>query len=149
MKWTEEQSQAINEKGANILVAAAAGSGKTAVLVERIIKKEIDSIIKSGNVEEYRLFMLCFLLLDIDLEDNKEYIRIAMQYVKMNVLKYAIVVKLNYYLAFNAGDNKSMQNMLSQNIQRARINLDNTTSLSDIEQQIQMRKRENLINQNK
>ena len=93
--------------------------------------------------------MLCFLLLDIDLECNKEYIRTAMQYVKMNVLKYAIVVKLNYYLAFNAGDNKSMQNMLSQNIQRARINLDNTTSLSDIEQQIQVRKRENLINQNK
>ena len=93
--------------------------------------------------------MLCFLLLDIDLEGNKEYIRTAMQYIKMNVLKYAIVVKLNYYLAFNAGDNKSMQNMLSQNIQRARINLDNTTSLSDIEQQIQVRKRENLINQNK
>lgn len=117
--------------------------------LERIIKKEIESIIKSDDIEEYRLFMLCFLLLDIDLEGNKEYIRTAMQYIKMNVLKYAIVVKLNYYLAFNAGDNKSMQNMLSQNIQRARINLDNTTSLSDIEQQIQVRKRENLINQNK
>lgn len=39
--------------------------------------------------------------------------------------------------------------MLSQNIQRARINLDNTTSLSDIELQIQVRKRENRINQNK
>lgn len=37
VKWTEEQSQAIHEKGSNILVAAAAGSGKTAVLVERII----------------------------------------------------------------------------------------------------------------
>ncbi len=39
--------------------------------------------------------------------------------------------------------------MLSQNIQRARINLDNITSLSDIEPQIQVRKRENRINQNK
>lgn len=28
VKWTEEQLQAINEKGNNILVAAAAGSGK-------------------------------------------------------------------------------------------------------------------------
>lgn len=28
VKWTEEQSQAIHEKGSNILVAAAAGSGK-------------------------------------------------------------------------------------------------------------------------
>ena len=39
VKWTKEQLQAIQEKGSNILVAAAAGSGKTAVLVERIIEK--------------------------------------------------------------------------------------------------------------
>ena len=42
MDWTDEQKQAINEKGSNILVAAAAGSGKTAVLVERIIKKVVE-----------------------------------------------------------------------------------------------------------
>ena len=39
VKWTTEQLQAIKENGSNILVAAAAGSGKTAVLVERIIQK--------------------------------------------------------------------------------------------------------------
>lgn len=39
MKWTSEQEKAIFEKNNNILVAAAAGSGKTAVLVERIIQK--------------------------------------------------------------------------------------------------------------
>ena len=42
MDWTDEQTQAINEKNSNILVAAAAGSGKTAVLVERIIRKVVD-----------------------------------------------------------------------------------------------------------
>ena len=42
MEWTKEQKQAIEEKGSNILVAAAAGSGKTAVLVERIIKKVLE-----------------------------------------------------------------------------------------------------------
>ena len=39
MDWTKEQRQAISKKNSNILVAAAAGSGKTAVLVERIINK--------------------------------------------------------------------------------------------------------------
>ena len=42
VKWTNEQLQAINEENSNILVAAAAGSGKTAVLVERIINKIIN-----------------------------------------------------------------------------------------------------------
>ena len=42
VKWTKEQQDAIIQKGENILVAAGAGSGKTAVLVERIIKKILD-----------------------------------------------------------------------------------------------------------
>lgn len=40
--WTSEQQKVIDTRGKNILVSAAAGSGKTAVLVERIIKKIID-----------------------------------------------------------------------------------------------------------
>lgn len=37
--WTKEQSDAINALSGSVLVSAAAGSGKTAVLVERIIKR--------------------------------------------------------------------------------------------------------------
>ena len=37
VKWTEQQQQVIDLRDRNILVSAAAGSGKTAVLVERII----------------------------------------------------------------------------------------------------------------
>jgi ATP-dependent helicase/nuclease subunit A len=39
IKWTTEQLEAITESGRNLLVAAAAGAGKTAVLVERIIRR--------------------------------------------------------------------------------------------------------------
>ena len=55
VKWTDEQKQAIYEKGNNILVAAAAGSGKTAVLVERIINKIINE-----NVDIDRLLVVTF-----------------------------------------------------------------------------------------
>ena len=37
MTWTKEQQKVIDLRNRNILVSAAAGSGKTAVLVERII----------------------------------------------------------------------------------------------------------------
>lgn len=36
MNWTEKQAEAIRERNQNILLSAAAGSGKTAVLIERI-----------------------------------------------------------------------------------------------------------------
>lgn len=42
MPWTREQQSAIDIRGKSILVSAAAGSGKTAVLVERIINRVLD-----------------------------------------------------------------------------------------------------------
>lgn len=42
VKWTPEQKSAIDIRNSKTLVAAGAGSGKTAVLVERIIRKVID-----------------------------------------------------------------------------------------------------------
>lgn len=42
MTWTVEQKQVIDTRGRNLLVSAAAGSGKTAVLVERIIQMVTD-----------------------------------------------------------------------------------------------------------
>ena len=44
VKWTDRQRQVIDLRGRNLLVSAAAGSGKTAVLVERIIKKVLDPL---------------------------------------------------------------------------------------------------------
>lgn len=55
MKWTKEQQAAIDTRNSNLLVAAAAGSGKTAVLVERIIK-----IILEDQMDIDRLLIVTF-----------------------------------------------------------------------------------------
>jgi len=44
MPWTKEQRRAIELSGGNVLVSAAAGSGKTKVLVQRIIEKISDPV---------------------------------------------------------------------------------------------------------
>ena len=44
VSWTTEQQQVIDLRDRNILVSAAAGSGKTAVLVERILKRLTDPV---------------------------------------------------------------------------------------------------------
>ena len=43
ISFTEKQQQVIDTRGCNLLVSAAAGSGKTAVLVERIVKMVSDA----------------------------------------------------------------------------------------------------------
>ena len=57
-KWTNEQLSAITQKGNNILVAAAAGSGKTTVLVERIIRKIINDNVDIDKILVVTLQML-------------------------------------------------------------------------------------------
>ena len=56
-QWTTGQSNAINARNKNILVSAAAGSGKTAVLVERVIKLITD---KTNPVDIDRLLIVTF-----------------------------------------------------------------------------------------
>ncbi|MGI6412122.1 MAG: helicase-exonuclease AddAB subunit AddA [Syntrophomonadaceae bacterium] len=55
MKWTDEQIEVIGLRGCNLLVSAGAGSGKTAVLVQRII----DLVIKD-KIDIDRILVVTF-----------------------------------------------------------------------------------------
>lgn len=57
MKWTKEQENVIKKRGGNLLVSAAAGSGKTAVLVQRIIEMIMD---KERPVDIDKLLVVTF-----------------------------------------------------------------------------------------
>ncbi|MBR0427530.1 MAG: UvrD-helicase domain-containing protein [Clostridia bacterium] len=85
MEWTHEQQQAIIKNKSNILVAAAAGSGKTAVLVERIINKilnekiDIDKLLvvtfTNAAASEMRERILNAIYKKIDESENDEEIQ--------------------------------------------------------------------------
>ena len=57
MKWTKEQQNVIDFRNRDILVSAAAGSGKTAVLVARIIQRILDP---QNPVDIDRLLVVTF-----------------------------------------------------------------------------------------
>ncbi|WP_027365461.1 helicase-exonuclease AddAB subunit AddA [Desulfotruncus alcoholivorax] len=57
IRWTGEQRKAIETRNGNLLVSAAAGSGKTAVLVERIIQMLLD---RKNPVDLDRLLVVTF-----------------------------------------------------------------------------------------
>ena len=57
VKWTKDQQKVIELRNRNILVSAAAGSGKTAVLVERIIQMITD---KDNPIDVDRLLVVTF-----------------------------------------------------------------------------------------
>ena len=53
MDWSEEQKNVIEARDSSLLVSAAAGSGKTAVLVERIIGRITDPA-DPVSLDEYK-----------------------------------------------------------------------------------------------
>ncbi len=112
MAWTKEQEKAIYQKGDNILVAAAAGSGKTAVLVERIVNKIINE-----KIDVDKLLVVTFTnaaatemrerVLDAiykKLEDNPDNLMLQKQIVLLNKSHISTihafcleVIKNNFY----------------------------------------------------
>ena len=56
MNWTEKQQKVIDSRNKNLLISAAAGSGKTAVLVERI-----KNIIIQDKVDVRELLVVTFI----------------------------------------------------------------------------------------
>ena len=57
MTWTKEQQEVIEARNCSLLVSAAAGSGKTAVLVERILRRITD---EKAPVDLDRLLVMTF-----------------------------------------------------------------------------------------
>ena len=57
MGWTKEQTDAINARGRSIIVSAAAGSGKTSVLVERLIRQLSD---RENKIPADRMIVVTF-----------------------------------------------------------------------------------------
>lgn len=74
VQWTEEQQKVIGLRDRNILVSAAAGSGKTAVLVERIIQMLTD---EKHPVDVDRLLIVTFT--EAAAAEMKERIRNAIE----------------------------------------------------------------------
>ena len=72
--WTKEQQKVIDLRGRNILVSAAAGSGKTAVLVERIITM---LTAENNPVDVDRLLIVTFT--EAAAAEMKERIRTAIE----------------------------------------------------------------------
>ena len=85
MNWSKEQKWAIEKSGSNILVSASAGSGKTTVLVERIINKvvnqkvDIDKLLvvtfTNAAASEMKQRLLEAIYKKIDENPNDEYLQ--------------------------------------------------------------------------
>ncbi len=124
MNWTPEQNQAINEVGENIIVSAGAGSGKTAVLSERVIKRINDGV----NIDS----MLILTFTNLAAQEMKNRIRKKLKknnlQEQLNLLdnsyittfdSYSLSLVKKYHYLLNV---KKNINIIDENILNIKIN---------------------------
>ncbi|MGN1205704.1 MAG: helicase-exonuclease AddAB subunit AddA [Eubacterium sp.] len=111
MEWTKEQKTVIDLRGCNILVSAAAGSGKTAVLIERIVSQVTDPV-NPINLDEFVIVTFTRLAaaqmkeklqaaLEKKLEENPENIHLQRQIMILPVTQISTIHSFCGYIIQN------------------------------------------------
>ena len=112
----------------------------------RLVKEEIERLKLDSDNNQYKLFILYFLLCDLTLEGSEDIIEDAIRTItKLPILRYMMLLKLNYYLAFRSEDNLPLQQFLAKKIREVKLLLDNKTDASLIDKGIQDSRRSALI----
>lgn len=85
----------------NFLFDAMAQESLTQIFLEKI------EVLKKIEGEELKLFILYFILVDLDFNANKKYILELIKILNVNLLKYGVMYKLVNYLIFNKTSDKN------------------------------------------
>jgi predicted MPP superfamily phosphohydrolase len=89
-----------------------------------IIEKHIEKYKADFRNNQYKLFLLYFLMMDIDIKTSRKIVPDVFKNIKLSPLKVSSYFKLNFYLAFKAHKNKDLELFLTQKIREAKINID-------------------------
>jgi predicted MPP superfamily phosphohydrolase len=128
-----------------VLVQAMMYDGLGQTNFFKIIENRIGLLRHDLGANQYKLFVLYFLLLDIDLKSNKSLIDDVFEEIKLAPLKVATLFKLNFYLAFKAYKNKNLEELLKNKIQFAQKRIDSKIDIGEIQKSLSKTSKRNLI----
>ncbi|NLU39813.1 MAG: hypothetical protein GXX78_13120 [Bacteroidales bacterium] len=113
--------------------------------VEAIILNKIDELKIDSKNNQYKLFILYFLLMDIDEKNIIKYTDDLLSLVNIGVLKYSSILKLNYYFAFNGHRSKKIADYLKNKIEEAQMKLNDKTDKGHLQSSLEKKKKKNLL----
>ena len=101
------------------------------IIIERLEKSKTDY-----KNNQFKLFIYTFLLLDINYLQHKSIIEEMIPLIKIPIIKYSFLLKLNYYLSFKNTLNNNDKRELKNNIQSQYLKFNNKTDVGDIQKGI-------------
>ena len=115
------------------------------ISISKILKSKIEAYKADSKNNQYKLYILYFLLMDIDLKSNKELIKDVFEYVNLAPLKVSTFFKMNFYLAFKAYKNKELEEFFKQKIKEAQMRMDNKINSDKMNFYLSKKKKRNIV----
>ena len=114
--------------------------------MERMVINEIELLKKDASHNQYKLFILYFLLFDLNLGGREGLMSEALSLISLPLLRYMMKLKFNYYMAFRTDSDKQLQSVIAAKIRQIERLIDNKTDASYIESGISSMKKDAMVN---
>lgn len=111
--------------------------------LEGIILERIELYKMNPNENQYKLFIMYFLLSDINLNKHMEKLNELTALIKLPILKYSNTLKLNYYLGFKTNDDPEKAQYLKNLLQTQQLRFDNQTDLGSLHKSLSEKSQKN------
>ncbi|MFW0736066.1 metallophosphoesterase [Flavobacterium sp. T12S277] len=109
--------------------------------IENILVSKIEEFKHDRKNNQYKLFILYLILMDIDEQNIFKYAEELVGMMEVSVLKYSTILKLNYYFAFKCGThNQKLARFLKEVIKNAQLKLDNKIDKDKLQQKMDLKK---------
>lgn len=117
--------------------------------IEKLVIDKIEELKKDHKNNQYKLFVLYFLLMDIDEENIIKYTDEVLEFLDMGILKYCSIIKLRYYFDFNGAGNRKLTDFLKNKIEVAKLRLDNKIDKGSVQSSLDKQKNRFGLNRRK
>ena len=99
--------------------------------MENVLKSRVAILERDFDKNQYKLFLMYYLLCDIDVHSGISSLEKFVKRVKIPMVKYSSLLKLNYYLGFKSNDDKDLALSLRRLIQSQQLNLNNQINMGE------------------
>jgi len=114
-----------------------------------IIENKIKELRVKAASNQYKLFVLYFLLIDIDIKGNKNLIDDVFAEITMAPLKVSTLFKLNFYLAFKTPERTPLEQFFKNKVQAAEKRIDKKINVDDLQYSLSGKTKRKLIRKKK
>lgn len=109
--------------------------------LERILLEKIKELETDYNGNQFKLLILYFLLIDLDLNQNKRYLDTVIEKTTHGILKSTTLLKLYTYVLFKSNNNPDLDKYLKERIRVTAKKIDNRADLGSLDSKITKQKR--------